>query len=568
MARKSRKIDTVQVTPASIGTLTPVYNTSLYARLSVLDSGKEAGESIVNQEELLSSYIDEHSELTLKKVFIDNGETGVNFDRPAWNDLMKECEQGNINCIVIKDLSRLGRNFIETSDYLERILPMLGVRLIAVNDHYDSLSISTGERLVSGLKNLINDIYARDISRKVCAVMLTKQKNGEFVGATACYGYLKDKHIKNKIVINPETAPIVQQIFEWKADGLGNSTICKRLNAQGTPSPYKYKYLKGIMKNPKFEKSIWILETVSKLLRNTMYLGHMSQGKKKEALYENMPLRDVKRENWIIVKNTHEPIVSQELFDAVNDVLEERTAQYNEGYGKHDHLKNSISILQGLVFCAECGKALKRLNSVNKKKGQIWWFYECRFYKTLKSCAKKSINEAALYFAVYEAVKGQLQTCVDMSDVIEKLNRESSYKEKLARYDIKIQDLTGELQRIALLRNAIFENYSEKLLTASEYKFANNKYIADEINLQKQLEAAKQEKKQYTHNTTPKNKWLAAFKRFTDDKELTSAMAQALIERINVHEGHRVVVTFKFRDEFEALQATLNDCKSETGVSQ
>jgi len=566
MARKSRKKEVVKATSKPVTAKMAVYNTSLYARLSVLDSGKEAGESIVNQEELLRGYVSEHPELTLKKIYIDNGETGVNFDRPAWNDLMSECRQGNINCIVIKDLSRLGRNFIETSDYLERILPMLGVRLIAINDHYDSLNITTGERLVSGLKNLVNDIYARDVSRKVCAVMRTKQKNGEFVGATACYGYLKDKHNKNKIVVNPETAPVVLKIFQWKAEGLGNTTICQRLDAQGTPSPYKYKYLKGIMKNPKFNKSIWIPETVSKILRNTMYLGHMSQGKRKEALYESLPLRETKREDWIIVENTHEPIVSQKLFDAVNTVLEERKAQYDEGYGRHNHLKSSASMLQGLVFCTECGKALKRLNSVNKKHGKIWWFYECRLYKSLKHCAKKSISEVELYSAVYEAVKVQLQTCADMSAVIDKLNRESNYKAILSRYDAEIEELECELQRIALLRQGVFEDYASKLLTTSEYQYASTRYTSDESKILKHLEVAKQAKKQYTHNTTPINKWFATFKRFIYSEELTVEMAQALIERIDVHEGHKITVTFKYRDEYEALVTTLNECLNELRV--
>jgi len=383
----------------------------------------------------------------------------------------------------------------------------------------------------------------------VCAAMHTKQKNGEFVGATACYGYLKDKHNKNKLVINPETAPVVQQVFMWKAEGLGNTSICQRLEAQGIPSPYKYKYLKGIMKNPKFNKNVWIPETVSKILRNTMYLGHMSQGKKKEALYESMPLHEIKREDWIIVENTHEPIVSQELFDAVSAMLKEREAQYKEGYGKHNYLKNSAGLLQGLIFCAECDKALKRLNNVNK--GKIWWFYECRFYKTLKHCAKKTISETNLYSAVYEAIQVQLRACSDMSGVVDKLNRGSGYEAKLAGYDAEVGEIESELQRINLLRHAIFEDYAAKLLTVSEYQFANERYIANENELKKRLETTKQAKKQY--NTTPKNKWLVAFDQFIDDSKLTTEMAHALIERIDVHEGHRIVVSFKFRDEFEAL---------------
>jgi len=152
---------------------------------------------------------------------------------------------------------------------------------------------------------IITHSYAKDISRKVCAAMLAKQKKGEFVGATACYGYMKDS--KNRLIVNPETAPIVQQIFEWKAEGVGNTTICQRLEAQGIPSPNKYKYLNGVLKKPKFANNVWIAESIATILRNTMYLGHMSQGKRKEALYAGRPVSEVNREEWIIVENTHEP---------------------------------------------------------------------------------------------------------------------------------------------------------------------------------------------------------------------------------------------------------------------
>jgi len=300
-----------------------------------MDSGKREGESIINQQELLEHYITKHPELTLKKVFIDNGKTGVDFCRPAWNELMQECRAGKINCIVVKDLSRLGRNYIETGDYLERIFPMLSIRLIAVNDCYDNTSLDNGAWLISGLKNLVNDIYARDISRKVCAAMRIKQKNGDFIGASAAYGYLKDSCNKSKLVVNPETAHVVRQIFEWKAESVGNIAICRWLSTQDIPSPSKYKYQKNILKNPKFAYSTWIPETISKIIRNTTYLGHMSQGKVKEALYESKPRRKIKREDWIVVKNTHEPIVTQELFDAANAVIDERRRKYNGVIAKY-----------------------------------------------------------------------------------------------------------------------------------------------------------------------------------------------------------------------------------------
>ena len=337
MARKTRKAQDEKPTVSS------VYNTALYVRLSVIDSSRNDSESIINQEELLRRYVAVCPELTLKESFIDSGKSGVNFDRPAWNDLLRECRKGNINCIVIKDLSRLGRNCIETGDYLERILPMLGVRLIAVNDCYDSLSLTNGERLVSNLKNLVNDIYAKDISRKVLASIHTKQKNGEFTGSFAAYGYLKDPEGPNKIILNPDTAPIVRRIFEMKAAGLGNGAICKNLNNEGTPCPNRYRYVKGLTRNKRYENCIWIISTVAEILRNPLYLGHMTQGKFRVSLCEGKEKRKIKRDEWIVVPDTHEAIVSQELFDLVSAVLDERTEYYKTHRYKRNHEQNGIT---------------------------------------------------------------------------------------------------------------------------------------------------------------------------------------------------------------------------------
>jgi DNA invertase Pin-like site-specific DNA recombinase len=266
MARTSRK------TNAQAALATPevkefTYNAALYLRLSILDSGKKDGESIANQQEFLSRYVAERPEFTLIKTFIDNGETGVDYHRPAWNDLMRECRAGRINCIIVRDLSRLGRNYIETGELLEKILPMLGIRLISVSDNYDNLHLTHNEQLVANLKNLVNDIYAKDISKKVSAALRTKQKNGEFIGNFASYGYLKDPNDKNKIVVDPETSPIVRQIFKWKAEGVGNAPICRRLNDAGIPCPGLYRLQKGISKDERYRKSEWSTSAIINILK-------------------------------------------------------------------------------------------------------------------------------------------------------------------------------------------------------------------------------------------------------------------------------------------------------------
>jgi len=283
MARKSRK----HPTPPR----TTTYNTAIYLRLSVAKPGDNT-DSIQNQQLLLENYLAQNPEFTLQKIFTDSGASGTSFNRPAWRALIQECEQGRINCIIVKDLSRLGRNYIEAGDYLERILPALGVRLIAVNDGYDSQNLTNSTQLVFNIKNLVNDVYARDISQKVLATVRTKRENGEYVGSRAAYGYSLNG---SKLVINPDTAPIVRRIFEMKAAGFANGAICKKLNSEGIPCPNKYRCLAGLARNDKYANTVWITSTVAAILRNPVYLGKMG--------------------------HTRGAIISQELFDCVNGVI-------------------------------------------------------------------------------------------------------------------------------------------------------------------------------------------------------------------------------------------------------
>jgi DNA invertase Pin-like site-specific DNA recombinase len=550
MARKSRKEGAaVAAEPREA-----VWNTALYVRLSILDGGKKDGESILNQQAMLEQYAAEHPELTLKAVFVDNGETGVDFLRPAWNDLMAECKAGRINCIVLKDLSRLGRNYIETGEYLEKIFPLLGVRLLALNDDYDNLHLTGNERLVSHLKNLVNDLYAKDISRKSSAALRIKQKNGEFIGCFAAYGYLKDPADKHKLVVDPETAPVVRQIFAWKSEGMGNSQICRRLNDAGIRAPYRYRLEKGIVKSEKYRNNVWQVCTVTTLLQNPVYLGHTVQGKHVGALCEGKGRSRAKAEDWITVPDTHKPIVPREIFDLAKTVMDNRTAAYKALAGKFAHFQSPAKLFGGLLFCADCGKPLRRYKRVISGT-KVAWSYLCRSYEMIKVCDKKCVRENDLLQAVYDAIRIEIQKCADISRMISKLNRENSHKSRLARFDADIEECERELKRIASLRQAVYEDYAAKLLTVSEYQCATEKYNTDTIKRQTQRESAKREKAAYTEQSTPVNKWLAAFSRFMDAKELTAEMAQALLERIEVSHYNKVHITFKFRDAYAAIRA-------------
>jgi len=598
MARKSRKADIIQqsvvngqsfvdtsypsASPSPVSStsmpastqesiMPPTYKTAIYVRLSIMDSGKKDSESILNQQEMLVDYVSKHSELSLERIFIDNGETGVDFIRTAWTDLMRECRDGKIDCICVKDLSRVGRNYIETGEYLDTIFPTLGVRLIAINDNYDNKLLTENARVIANIKNLINDMYAKDVSRKSASALRMKQKKGEFIGSYASYGYIKDPFNKNKIIIDPETAPILRQIFRWKAEGLGNAQICRMLNAADIPSPSKYRLQKGILKDRKYENTLWQVPTLITILKNPVYLGHMVQGRHVGALYEGKGRSRVKPEDWVIVENTHEPIIAQDLFDEVQEIMKERSAKFKENLGKHSHFEKPEMILAGLIFCADCGKSLTRYKSVHgSTKGDgadktdiakpsiskhCDWIFVCRQSEILKACPKKYINEADVNRAVYEAIRNELQKCADITYTIHKLNAKSGHKSRIAKFDAEIEDAQMQLRRILQLRQAVFEDYATKVITEHEYDYAISSYDADTEKQQLRLELVKSEKEKFTQGTTKANKWLIAFSKFMDNEELTAEMAQALIERVIISNRNMVEVVFRFRDEY----ATINN---------
>jgi DNA invertase Pin-like site-specific DNA recombinase len=528
-----------------------IYNTAIYVRLSVLDSGKKDSESIYNQREMLERYIAEHPDLILKDVFTDNGESGVDFSRPAWNELMRKCKAGKINCIIIKDLSRLGRNYIETGEYLEKILPFLGVRLIAINDNYDSSTLSNNERIATNLKNLINDIYAKDISRKSSAALRMKQKQGAFIGSYAKYGYLKNPNNKNKLIIDPETAPIVRQMYEWKADGVGNAQICRRLSEMGIPPPNKYRLLKGIVKDTRYADNEWTSKIIKRILTSQVYLGHMVQGRENGALFEGGSSKEI----IPIVYNTHEPIVSQDLFNRANAVIETRSAQSKENRGKYADLDKDKQdlLLKDLLFCVDCGKPLIRYKKVDSRYNRVYRTYQCPTHNELMTCSHKYIHEKELYNAVFMAIRIEIQKFANIREVQKIINRENNQKSKLSGYEAEIEAIEQELRRISSLRQGIYEEYATKQLTKEEYQFAVGKYTADTERLNTRLKSVKSERAKYKKNLTTANKRLTTFSKFIGEQELTAELAQNMIERVEVSDYNKVAITFKFRDEYEEV---------------
>lgn len=299
------------------------YCTAAYIRLSREDGDKAESDSILNQKEMLKHYVENHGELILKDFYVDDGYSGTNFIRPGFQRMMRDVERGEIDCIVVKDLSRFGRDYIETGRYLERYFPEKGIRFIAVADQIDSLE--RAYNLFLPLKNILNEQYARDISEKVHVTMRTKQRMGQFIGAFAAYGYRKDPEDKNHLLIDEEAAPVVRRIFMEYAEGISIREIAERLNREKIPSPSAYKMQNGQKfqngKNISAEQP-WTYSGVCRILHSELYTGAMVQGKKEQ--YMHLRQRQRRPEEWIVVKGTHEALISPDLWKMVQSKLLER----------------------------------------------------------------------------------------------------------------------------------------------------------------------------------------------------------------------------------------------------
>jgi DNA invertase Pin-like site-specific DNA recombinase len=313
-----------------VNVINRINRTAIYARLSIMDNGRDKygspKDSLETQIEYLKNYIKNHPDLNLAGIYSDNGYSGTNFIRPEWERLMEDINSGNINCIIVKDLSRLGRDYIDTGSYLEQIFPVLGVRFISVNDNYDSSSSNfETDSLCIAMKNVLNSYYVKDISKKVSAAAHLKQKKGEYQGAHPPYGYLYSEEGSCKLIPDQITAPVVKQIFEWCAAGYSDSRIVKILDDREILTPNAYFYKKDFIHSEKYEAiRQWQRSTIRRITVNQVYTGCMVRGKSEESLYDGLVRQELPKEKWIIVPDTHEAIISEELFKTVQLLREER----------------------------------------------------------------------------------------------------------------------------------------------------------------------------------------------------------------------------------------------------
>lgn len=352
-----------------------------YIRLSKEDKIKDESNSVTNQKLIITSYIENNEDLELFDFYIDDGYSGTTFNRPEYKRMIKDIIEGKVNTIIVKDLSRFGRNHIESDNYLENILPGYNVRFISINDDIDTLNNSNSvSSIVIPLKNLMNDQYARDISEKVRLTLKMKQLNGEFIGVTAPYGYLKDPKDKHKFIVDKESSYNVKKIFNMILLGKSRKEIAEYLNSKNVLTPSLYKISKEETNNEELIRSKkWNAEIVSRILRNGTYTGTLIQNVKTKPNYRTDKLIDVNKDEWIITENHHEAIISKETFDKVQNILDRKKGYFN-----------NKDIFAGYLKCFDCGKSMILRKSKDKE------YYYCSSFVRNHSCTNHSIRKERL----------------------------------------------------------------------------------------------------------------------------------------------------------------------------
>ncbi|MCI8408326.1 MAG: recombinase family protein [Lachnospiraceae bacterium] len=525
----------------------------MYLRLSRDDSDvgnvmdrngtiKLESNSIGNQRELIQDYIQQQQDMELYDVYIDDGFSGSNFDRPEFKRMINDIKARKVNCVIVKDLSRFGRDYIEAGKYIQKIFPALSVRFIALTDCYDSFSADMQEsNFILPMKNFINDSYCRDISIKVKSQFEVKRKNGECIAPFTAYGYKKDDMNKHHLVVDAYAAENVKKIFEWKQEGMAISAIAKKLNNLGILSPKEYKKLKGNYRGgfSGSGTSAWSSTTVKRILTNEIYMGHLVQGKTEKINYKIKKTVEKPKAEWIKVENTHERIISADTFYIVQNLLKSDS--------RISPKMDKYSFFTGILFCGDCREQMIR--RINRYKDKEKVYYICSTKNRREGCSRHSVEEKQLKYLVMEVVRRYVNTFLDEMTLFETAKKIKAKKNPLDYYSKEIEILKQEKNKYNMLCQSLHKDLTEGVITKEEFIRLNEEFKrkADELeNAWKRQESMIKEMFQKDIIYLEKLKSIQDVLEF---KEIDRYMLSSLIKKIYVYEEKRIEIVFYFSDK-------------------
>ncbi len=529
-----------------------IYDTALYLRLSKDDgdvdgSNKRESNSISSQRDILRAYVQGHEDLQIFDIYVDDGYSGANFNRPEFERMLGDINAGKVNCVLVKDLSRFGRDYIEAGRFIQKTFPALNVRFIAISDGFDSLYANRADSsLILPVKNFINDSYCQDISMKVKAQQQVKRMEGKCISAFTVYGYKKNPKDRNSLIIDEYAADVVRKIFAWKIAGMSLRAIAEKLNDTGILSPLEYKKSLGMKYYSGFESSStarWAAGTVKRILVNPVYVGTMVQGKQEKINYKVKKRINKPQEEWICVKNTHEALVSEFDFKLVQDLL-----NYD---GRALRNTDTASLFSGILVCADCkAPMIRRMNSYKGKKKV---FYICQTKNKSQGCSRHSIEEEVLKKIIFKEISKYLGLMVSYSEVTAYLEQMDINYEQVVEYDSQIATLRGEYNRYDKLKSGLFADLKEGLIDKKEFEELHHLYERKCNELEKAITAQKKIIKDMFQNGIAAKSQLEKIKETLELQKLDRELLVTTTRKIYVHEDKRLEIIFRFSNEMDKL---------------
>ena len=522
-----------------------------YIRLSKEDllRGRDESNSVTNQRRLLEQYhqthLDEFYDGTEQDVYVDDGKTGTDTDREDFQRLLADVYSGRINCVIVKDLSRLSRNYTDAGNLIENLFVRLNVRFISLAEGVDSYrNPDSVSNIIVPITNVMNDQYCYQTSKKIRQVFDMKRRNGEFIGSYAPYGYVKDPNDKHALLVDPEAAEVVKSIFALFLSGMNKRGITYYLNDHGTLCPTAYKQQQGLKYNaPNAQGNpMWSTITIDTILKNRVYVGDMVQGRQRVKSYKIHIQEKVPEEEWFIVENTHEAIIDRETFAKVQSLLKRDTRTAPKA--------KQLYLFSGFLKCADCGRAMSRIAS----KG-IYVYYQCGTYKSLskKACTMHSIKSDRLEAGVLFAIQQQVHLALTYSEFVARINSAPLKKSKSKRLEDTIAAKEKELAKIMRYKQALYQDWKDGEITRNDYRHMSEDYEQQIESLTRIMQTLTAEQEQLENGVDAESPCLTAFLKYRNIDKLTREILGELIDHIKVYEGGNISVKFKYADEFRRI---------------
>ncbi len=512
------------------------YKVGMYLRLSKEDENTEQSESIKNQREFITRYILDNG-WDLFDEYIDDGFSGTNFDRPDFQRMITDIEKGFINLVIVKDYSRFGRNYVRTGMYLEEFFPLHNIRFIAINDGIDTFKKNNCNNELSGFKGIMNDMYSADISKKIRTSFNSKRQNGKFIGAFAPYGYQKDPNDKNKLIVDLEASLIVKRIFNMRVTGIGNEEIMRTLNRENIPCPTMYKKQKGLnYQNANIIHYVWTAETIKDILSNPIYIGNMAQRKSERISYKIRKHIKISRENWIVVENTHEPIIDKEIFHTIQEFLRKKS------YGKTEH--KTEHLLGGLLVCGECGMPLTFRREI--KGGKKEFITLCSNYSRFHKCTRHALLEKYINELVIKELKVISQKAIKDKKAFMQRIQKPTFEQYNDNIKTLIQQKEKRKTEIVALRKALYEDWKKGYITKKVFDSMHEDYNKEKEHINYEISNWLSETKK-SEQTVEKVDFYQLLKQIVDFKIVSKQILMSLIEKVDIFQDKTIQIHYKFQ---------------------